>query len=205
MSQFAVFFDGLETDLLEGLDNASRRKAATQALNKIARDSRARAARLIRDKVNLPASYVAPAQKRLYVSQFATGGHLEAKITAQGRATSLARFVQGNAKPGKLGVYVEVSPGKARLMKRAFVIKLPGTGGGTTDTTANLGLAIRLRPGETMKNKLFSRRVASGLYVLYGPSVSQIFRANDGDGVATDMAPRVAEDLTNEFLRLIGI
>lgn len=202
--QFAVFMDGLEVDLLKGVDSKSRKLAAVRAINKVARDARAEAARKIRDQVNLPARYVSPSQKRLYVSKQAQGRSLEARITAQGRATSLAQFVQGGARKGQRGVYVEVAPGKARLMKKAFVIPLR-SGNTFTDTKYNLGLAIRLRPGERLKNKSFARRVESGLYLLYGPSVSQIFRANSGSGVATDMAPEVANYLTDEFLRLLDL
>ena len=202
--QFAVFMDGIEADLLEGIDSKSRRLAAVRAINKAARDARAEASRVIRDQVNLPARYVSPAGKRLYVSKQAQRGDLEARITARGRATSLAQFISGGAKKGQRGVYVEVAPGKARFMKRAFVIPLR-KGNEVTDTKYNLGLAIRLRPGESLKNKAFARRVESGLYLLYGPSVSQIFRANDGTGVASDMAPEVANKLSDEFLRLLDI
>lgn len=205
MTEFAVFADMLDVDLLGGVGDAARKRAATQALNKVARDARAKAAQIIREQVNLPASYVAPAQKRLWVSKNATEGSLEAKISAQGRATSLARFVKGNPKPGKAGVYVEVKPGHARFMKRAFLIRLPSGNNAVTDTLFNLGLAIRLKPGERLQNKLAARRVENGLYVLYGPSVSQVFRDNSGDGVANQIAPKAARDLESEFLRLLGI
>ena len=205
MSEFAVFLDGLEVDLLKGLDNESRRKATVMAINKIARDARAQAAKMIRQEVNFPAKYVSPAQKRLYVSKQATGGNLEARITAQGRATSLAQFVKGAPRPGKPGVYVEVAPGKARMMKRAFLIRLPQGSSPVTDTKFNLGLAIRLRPGESLANKVSARRVEKGLYVLYGPSVNQVFRANDGDGIANEMVPDVAAKLEAEFRRLLGV
>lgn len=205
MSQFAVFVDGLEVDLLKGLDSDTRRLAAVRAINKIARDARSEAARLIRQEVNLPAAYVSPNQKRLWVSKQATRGNLEARIEAQGRSTSLAQFVRGAPKPGKPGLYVEVAPGKARFMKRAFLIKLPQGSSPITDTKFNLGLAIRLRPGEALKNKISAKRVEKGLYVLYGPSVNQVFRANDGDGIANEMSPGVAGKLESEFLRLLGL
>lgn len=202
---FAVFVDGVEADLLAGLDTSSRRLAALRAVNKVARDARSLGAKLIREQVNLPASYVSEREKRLYVSKKATTGSLEAKITAQGRATSLARFVSGNAKPGKPGVYVEVKPGKAQFMRRAFLIKLPQGNNAVTDTKFNMGLAIRLRPGETLANKLSARRVEKGLYVLYGPSVNQVFRANSGDGIANTMAPGLTDKLGAEFLRLLDL
>lgn len=200
---WAVFVDGL-SDLkqFDGTKQAIR-LAAVRAINKITRDGRAMIARDIRDQVNLPASYVAPGQKRLYVSKEATTGDLEGKITARGRATSLARFVQGTPRRGQ-GVRVEVAPGRSRYMKKAFLIRLPA-GKGDTDTKFNMGLAIRLRPGETLQNKLTARRMEKGLYLLYGPSVDQVFRARDGSGVANDVAPQLATNLEREFLRLLDI
>jgi hypothetical protein len=200
---WAVFVEGI-SDLKE-FDGAKQaiRLAAARAINKISRDGRALIARDIRDQVNLPASYVAPGQKRLYVSKEATTGDLEGKITARGRATSLARFVQGTPRRGQ-GVRVEVAPGRSRYMKKAFLIRLPA-GKGDTDTKFNMGLAIRLRPGETLQNKLTARRMEKGLYLLYGPSVDQVFRARDGSGVANDVAPQLAVNLEREFLRLLDI
>lgn len=202
---YAFFADIIEADLLDGISSDSRKLVAVRAINTAARDGRAQASRLIRADVNFPASYVGPGERRLYVSKQATRGDLEAKITARGRATSLARFVVGNPTPNASGVYVEVQPGKVRFLKRAFVIRLPPGKGSVTDTAHNLGLAVRLKPGQTLKNKLSARRVASGLYVLYGPSVSQVFRANDDSGVANDMAPGVADHLVAEFLRLLKV
>ena len=200
---WAVFVEGL--DDLKQFDGTKQaiRMAAARAINKVTRDGRVEIARDIRDQVNLPASYVAPGQKRLYVSQQATTGNLEGKITARGRATSLARFVQGTPRRGQ-GVRVEVAPGRSRYMKRAFLIRLPA-GTSNVDTKYNMGLAIRLRPGETLQNKLTARRMEKGLYLLYGPSVDQVFRARDGSGVANEKAPQLASELEREFLRLLEI
>lgn len=204
MAQFAVFAEGIELDLLSELDSKARRSAASKALNKIARDARSEAAKRILRQVALPASYVQPGNRRLYVSKPATANSLEARITAQGRATSLARFMTGGAKPGgRGGVTVAVKPGQARFMRRAFVMRLRA-GNQFTDTQFNLGLAIRLRPGESLQNKLRARKVENGLYLLYGPSVDQIFRDNSGEGVANDIAPQTADALAAEFARLIG-
>ena len=187
-------FDGLKKHI---------RLAAARAINKVSRDSRVEIARDILDQINFPAAYVAPSKKRLYVSQQATTANLEGRITARTRATSLARFVQGSPRGGQ-GVSLEVTPGRSRFMKRAFLIKLPAGSAGV-DTKFNMGLAIRLRPGETLKNKATARRMQKNLYLLYGPSVDQVFRANDGSGVATDKAPKIVNELEREFLRLLEI
>src|SRR5690606_3808003 len=120
---WAVFVEGLDDLKNFGQIKPAIRLAAARAINKTSRDGRVEIARDIRDQVKLPASYVAPSQKRLYVSQMATQQQLEGRITARTRATSLARFVQGTPQRGQ-GVRVEVAPGRSRYMKRAFLIKL---------------------------------------------------------------------------------
>lgn len=204
MSNFAVFAEGLaELHEIEG-SVAQIRSAALKAINKVTRDQRVKIARQIRNQVNLPARYVSPGSKGLYVSQQASRSNLEARITARGRPTSLSRFVIGSPKVGSAGVYVEVAPGKARFMKRAFLLRLP-QGQTLTETKFNSGLAIRLRPGERLQNKTDARRVSKGLYLLYGPSVDQVFRSRDGTGVANDAVPDIEADLSQEFLRLLDL
>lgn len=202
MIQWAVFAEGIEADLLAGLSSDKRRLRAVQAINKIARDARNMAADRIRSEIAFPDNYVSG--KRLYVSKQAQRSSLEARITARGRATSLARFVKGGVRKGQQGVMLEVGKGKAQFKKRMFVLPLR-QGNEYTDTKFNLGLAIRLRAGERLDNKLNARRVESGLYLLYGPSVYQVFRGNDGEGVANDIGPDVADKLQKEFLRLLDL
>lgn len=175
---------------------------ATRSINTVVERGRTMAARRIRDELNVPASYVAPGGKRLWVSQQATKNNLEGRIQARTRATSLARFVKGQTQLKKEGVTVEVQPGKARFLKRAFLVRLRA-GAGSLDTKSNLGLAVRLKPGESLRNKYSSRRLDRGLYLLYGPSVDQIFRARDGSGVAEDISPDLATRLSQEFQRQV--
>lgn len=202
MLQFVVAVEGIET-LREIRELGPKIKfAAVQAINKVARDQRAEAARRITDQINVPKSYVSPAGGRLVVSQQAQRTSLEAKITARGRPTSLARFSRGT--PGKAGVTVEVKPGQSSFMRRAFLIRLP-QGSALTDTRFNLGLAIRLRPGERLQNKVRQVKLDNGLYLLYGPSVQQVFLDNQGRGVADDLAEPTADYLEAEFARLLEI
>ncbi len=191
------------TDLLAGLDTESRRLNAARAINKITRDYRTIAAKQIRQEINFPASYVAPSERRLQVVSQATRTKLEGVISAKSRATSLARFVQG-AKRGQRSPTVMVEPGKAIEMKRAFLIPLRA-GTELTDTVFNLGLAIRLRPGETLTGKHTARKIASNLYLLYGPSVYQALIGNDGTGIADDIMPELLDDLRDEFFRLTKV
>lgn len=199
---YAVFVEGL-TGLPEfgsGLRDEIR-TWALQAINKTADKGRTMAARQIRSQVNFPVGYLDPAGKRLFVSKRAQRNDLEARIAARTRATSLARFVTGSTEIKKQGVRVEVAPGRARFLKRAFLVRLPA-GTGPVETKSNLGLAVRLRRGEVLRNKTDARRLDKGLYLLYGPSVDQVFRARDGSGVAEDIAPEVLSDLEEEFIRL---
>lgn len=203
MADFAYFVDGLDVDLLEGLDDATRRRKAAMAINRIARDARAEIARRITAEVNLPASYVSPSKDRLFVGARADAGSLETKITARGRPTSLARFVT-SGRVGRAGVGLQVQKGKTTRMNRAFLLPLPA-GSGAVDTARNMGLAIRLRRGERITGKYSAKQVAGNLYLLYGPSVSQVFEANSGKGVKRDIIPELEDDLRREFLRLLKV
>lgn len=206
-SSYAVFVEGIAN--LQEFDSLKDeiKLWAAQAINRTAERGRTQAAREIRNQINFPASYVSPSNKRLYVSKKAQRADLEARIRARTRATSLARFVTGSATSSKLtqeGVRVEVQPGKARFLKRAFLIRLRA-GRADLDTRSNLGLAIRLKPGETLRNKSEARKLDRGLYLLYGPSVDQVFRARDGNGVASDIAPDLSVMMEQEFLRLVEL
>lgn len=201
---YAVVVEGLE-DLrdFEGIKDEIRFNAI-RTINRVADLSRTQGARRIMEQVNFPASYLNPAGKRLFVSRRASGQKLEAAITARSRATSLARFVVGSPPVNKAGVNVEVAPGKVRFMKSAFLIRLPAGSAGI-ETKANFGLAVRLRRGETLRNKRSVVRMANGLYLLYGPSVQQVFLDNEGDGVAEDLKPFVLDKMADEFLRLMDL
>lgn len=200
---FVVVVEGLK-DLqeIEGLHDEILFNSV-RAINKIATSGRTQAARAIGQQVAFPASYLNPAAKRLFVSRTATKARPEAAITARARATSLARFVTGGAGGGK-GLRVEVKPGTTRFLRRAFLIKLRA-GSAPIDTQSNMGLAVRLAPGDDLRNKKSVVKMARGLYLLYGPSVDQVFLDNSGEGVAADLAPKLADQLTDEFLRLMEL
>ena len=127
--------------------------------------------------------------------------NLEAVITARMRPTSLARFVRGQAAAaagrGMGGVRVQVRPGATKSMPSAFLMRLRA-GASMSDTNYNLGLAIRLKPGERILNKTKQSLTQLGhnLYLLYGPSVDQVFRT-----VAMDRAPEIVSMVETEFYR----
>jgi hypothetical protein len=151
------------------------------------------------EEVAFPRGYLND-PKRFGVSQRATNANLEARIRARSRPTSLARFASGGStignQAGGRGVAVRVSPQRRRLMEGAFLVRLRAGQGPVTDEAFNLGLAIRLKPGEAVRNKTTMVPFGGGLYLLYGPSVDQVFQT-----VAVDQSGRIGDLIADEFLR----
>lgn len=174
-------------------------RAASQAINRTADRTRTSAAREILKQVAFPPSYLNPSQGRLAVTKKASTDDLEARITARARPTMLARFAVGGSPGSGNGVRVQVAPGFSKFMKRAFLITLPAGRGGT-DTKGNLGVAIRLRPGEVIHNKKVMQRLRGNLYLLFGPSVDQVFTT-----VREDVSPEAQDFLATEFSRLLEL
>lgn len=175
------------------------RRKAVMAINRTVQWARAQAAREMRRQVAFGARYLTGAEGRLRIAKKASGNDLEASIVGRHRATSLARFTKDRdpaTARRRGGVRVEVKPGSARFMKGAFLVRLRA-GAVKTDTQFNLGLAIRLKPGETLRNKKYAVQLASNVYILYGPSVDQVFRT-----VSEDMSPDALIHLEREFDRL---
>lgn len=149
-----------------------------------------------RDSINLqvafPAGYLAG--DRLEVTKKAYKGSLEGVITARSRATSLARFARAS---NSRGVQVRVNPGSSRFMTGAFLMRLR-SGASLTEDNYNVGLAIRLKPGEIVRGKRVQSVVQADhtLQLLYGPSVDQVF----GD-VADEESPTIADQVETEFFR----
>lgn len=199
---YVVAVEGLSE--LRDLDNIPRaiEVAAVRAINKTTERTAAESRRRIRDQVAFPARYLtgrdSTGQQRLGVTRKAKNGSLEAEITGRFRATSLARFATGSS-TGRGGVTVQVAPSFARFMKRAFLIKLRA-GSADIETKFNMGLAIRLRPGESIQNKRKLVQMKNGLSLLFGPSVDQVFRTVRGD-----VTPEALEYLENEFARLLQV
>jgi hypothetical protein len=191
-NDYVIAVEGL-ADLrdIDNLDEAII-VAARQAINKAADRGRTRADREMRQQINFPARYLS---ERLKVSRRASDRSLEAAITGRDRPTSLARFAKNksaSAARARGGVSVQVTPGKTKVMKGAFLMQLRG---------GNTGLAIRLKEGESVRNKKYMTKVGKGLYLLYGPSINQVFRS-----VAEEQTvPETADFLEQEFLRLLDL
>jgi hypothetical protein len=203
--QFAVIVDGLEglPKYIEGVNDAVALNAA-RAVNKTAERYRKAAAEEIRRQINLPESYVSPNAGRLSIVQTASRAEPEAIIRARGRRTSLAQFVTSAPAKRGLSVHLSVVPGRSIELKKAFLIRLR-SGTADLDTRSNTGLAVRLGPNDTLRNKKQAIRMKNGLYLLYGPSVAQVLVNNEGGGVAADLSEGISAFLKDEFERLQGV
>ena len=72
-------------------------------------------------------------------------------------------------------------------MDQAFLVRLKNN---------NIGLAVRLKPGEVLQNSEKAVRLDNNVYLLYGPSVDQVFRS-----VADDITPSIQQSVSRQFFR----
>lgn len=175
-------------------------EAATQAMRMAINDSSRglavrRAKEEMADQVDFPSGYLGT---RVFVEKLATNNSLEAIIRGRDRPTSLARFIQGGARSGMRGnIKVKVAKGgTGRVFRKGFVVDLKGRDG----TGSNIGLAVRLKPGEELRNsrgaKIFKTDKSGSIALLYGPSVDQVFSE-----VADEITPDVEVGVLAEFFR----
>lgn len=145
---------------------------------------------------------------RLGVRTKATTDNLAVMISGRQRATSLARFARAGQTVGstrRKGVRVRVKAGGAEsLLQNAWLVRL-NRGASADRDYYNLGLAIRLQPGERLRNKRDVRSVQldQNVYLLYGPSVDQVFR----EVMVTDtpvVLGQVRDEFFRQFFRLTG-
>jgi hypothetical protein len=170
------------------------RRAASLAINQTSeRKAIPLARQAMATQVAFPVGYLNP--PRFELRSRDSPSNLVASLAGRFTPTSLARFAVGDRRVGLrsgTGLTVIVHPGRPQTLPRAFLLNLRG---------GNLGLAIRLRVGETIRNrringKTFSTGALKGVTLLYGPSVDQVFRT-----VAGDITPEVLANLETEFLR----
>lgn len=171
--------------------------AMQRSINRTTERYRGVSARMMREQVAFAPSYLAPSGGRLTVEKHATEQDLSAYIRGRRRPTSLARFASNARAGGARGARVTVQPGLARFLPRAFFIPLRS---GNTDTKNNVGLAIRLPAGQVPGRAYKPTQIGHGLWLLYGPSVTQVF-----DDVAELVSPEAADFLGREFLRQWGM
>lgn len=152
----------------------------------------------IEDEINYPKGYIGR-DDRLYQRRKALNDRLEAIITGRDRPTSLARF----AKAASEGLKVQVKRrGGGQVLKRAFFVRLRA-GASLSNDNFNMGLALRVNPGEQIKGKYkkASALIFPNVYLLYGPSVGQALTdtADENSGTVADM---VIDEFYRQFDRL---
>lgn len=193
---YGVFVEGLANlKILEDLP-ADILEAAKRAVNDTVRRSRPAAAKEMEKRVNFPRGYLTGEGGRLTIPKYATDTSLSAILRGRDRPTSLARFIIGGAKQRKRGeassgVTVEVKPGLARRLPRAFAIKLRNN---------NFGLAVRTSSGRKPTNASSPKEIAPGLWLLYGPSVDQVFGY-----VREEIVPDMEDYLEEQFRRQLDL
>jgi len=173
-------------------------QAIRMAINDV---TRGKAMKMIRsrmmEEIDFTSSYLGG--DRLKITGKATNAKPESIITARKRATSLARFSSGTpASTRKRGVSVRVKKGKTTFLKNAWLVRL-NKGASKDEDNYNLGLAVRLGPGQTLSNKHrqhSSWLVKGSVALLYAPSVNQVFRS-----VADEVADPIGELVAAEYLR----
>lgn len=152
------------------------------------------------DQIAFPSGYLTG--DRIGVTKRATNASLEAVITGRKRATSLARFTSARSVNQKGGVSVRVSKGRTTYLKQAWLVRLK-KGASLDEDNYNIGLAIRLRPGEKLNKKTVHQSwlVAGQVALLYGPSVDQVFQEVAGD-VVDPISEMVQDEFFRQFARL---
>lgn len=204
MSDFVFVVEGLDDAL--SIENIPKDiiQAARRAVSKATKRARAESAREINRQVNFPARYLEGRRGRLNVSKLPKGNDLEGIVQGRARPTSLARFALGTPESTRRarGVRVQVKPGSVAFLPGAFLLRLK-SGTSAIDTRNNLGLAVRTRDGRPPRTAYKPVKVDEGLYLLYGPSVDQVFGRERG--VAQKVGPEVADFLEDEFLRLLDL
>jgi hypothetical protein len=185
--------------LAEFLDAAPEiaTQAASLAMNDVTGGTGlTRYKKAMKSQIAFPSGYLDDVE-RFGQTGYATPARLETKITARARPTSLARFATSGA-IGSAGATVRVKAGRSVHLKKAFMVRLRA-GTVLDDTSFNVGLAVRIAPGQRIRNKRDTSNMvhlAPNVFLLYAPSVDQVFRS-----VAETETPAVLDMMGNEFFR----
>lgn len=176
------------------------RKAAAYSMNDVlSGQGLARYRKAVAAEVQFPAGYV---DDKINFVQHATPTHLQASIVGRQRPTSLARFATSGAVGSKGGVTVRVK-NSSKTFKDAFLVRL-NQGNAMTDDGYNIGLAVRLKPGQSLNKKDTSRMVhlEANVVLLYGPSVDQILRNEAAEAETPEVIDAIATEFFRQFARM---
>ncbi len=191
---------------LEGFLDAAEdntRVAASLAMNDVIGGPRGLGVyrKAIQAQIDFPAGYLN--DDRFGIDRKASPSNLVTSLVARQRPTSLARFATSGVVGGKGGVSVKVKPGGgSKTFKSGFLVRLRA---GTADG-GNIGLAVRLKPGQTLNKTDQSRMVhlESNVVLLYGPSIDQVLNTSVADAETPEVVENVATEFYRQFARLSG-
>lgn len=184
--------------LFKGADSLVT-SAAADAINDSIEFARRLEVKSTRNEFNPSAFTLGYLNERIAVRHKASPGNLEGVVTARDRPTSLARFSNSQRAFGRQrrSPRVRVKRSSANQPVRgAFFVRLRKGSAAITAENSNVGLAVRLAPGEVISNKRNMVPFGGGVYLLYGPSVGQIARTG-----FPSILPEVSERLSNSFMR----
>lgn len=176
-------------------------QAASYAINDVAGGTGLTLLRKsVYEQIDFPNGYLNQALPtggtRLGLVSKANKNKLEAVIKGRDRPTSLARFANKGQTPkstAKRGVSITVKGKNTKFKKNAWLVNL---------RNGNLGLAVRLAPGERLNKHTASKvQIAPDIFLLYGPSVDQVLRGV-ADEKSDEMASMVARQFFRQFERL---
>lgn len=191
---------------LEGFLDAAEdntRIAASMAMNDVIGGPRGLGVyrKAIQAQIDFPQGYLN--DDRFGVDRKASPNNLVTTLVARQRPTSLARFATSGVVGGKGGVTVKLKPGGgSKTFKSGFLVRLRA---GNADG-GNIGLAVRLSPGQTLNKKDQSRMVhlESNVVLLYGPSIDQVLNTSVADAETPEVVENVATEFYRQFARLSG-
>jgi hypothetical protein len=142
-------------DFLEAAEPAAR-QAAAYAMNDVTGGTGlTRYKKAMRSQIGFPAGYLEDTE-RFGQTGYATPSRLETRISARQRPTSLARFATSGA-INQAGVTVQVKANHSTTLKRAWLVRLRA-GTALDGASFNVGVAVRVQPGQTIRNKRVTRR-----------------------------------------------
>lgn len=187
-------------DFLEAAPERTR-QAASLAMNDVIEGPRGLGVyrKAISQQINFPQGYLN--DDRFGVGRRSTPSNLVTTLVARQRPTSLARFALSGAVGSKGGVTVQVGARSgSKTFKSGFLVRLKS---GVEDG-GNIGLAVRLKPGQTLNKKDQSKMVhlESNVVLLYGPSVDQALNTSVADAETPEVIDSVATEFYRQFARL---
>lgn len=167
---------------------------ASRAINQVTRQTRTQSSRILREQINFPARFLSGENGKIAMIP-SNPGTLTARLTAGSDPRSLARFAKTaqRVRGRRKGVKVEVKPGAIADLPGAFFL---GIGGNTL---------LAVRSASQPRTAYKPRKIAKGLWSLYGPSVAQALITTRNGGIWPDLEEEILAKLEAEFLRQVNL